>query len=157
MSLTVIKGSKVGLYVEVAPGSDTFKRVLCANSLNLDVTTAELTTDCQTEEDDAGDFAASEPGQISWTAGGEMTQRVATGADADANVTAENLLDLQLAGTKMKLRYQLGQQANAPVYEGTVWINKNGFAGANKDNATASVGFTGTGPLRKVVPAAPGA
>lgn len=151
MALTVIKGSKVGLYVETAPG--TFKRVLCANSLNLDVTTAELTTDCQTDNDDDADFAASEPGQISWSAGGDMTQRVATGADAATNVTAENLLDLQLAGTVMKLRYQLGQQAGAPVYEGTVWINKNGFSGANKDNASASVGFTGTGPLTKVVPA----
>ncbi len=154
MALTVIKGSKVGLYVEKTPGSGTFTRVLCANSLSLDVTTAELTTDCQTDDDDeAGSFAASEPGQISWTAGGDMTQRVATDADADTNVTASNLLDLQLAGTKMKLRYQLGQQTDAPAYEGTVWINKNGFAGDNKSNATASVGFTGTGPLRKVVPA----
>jgi hypothetical protein len=151
MALQVIKGSKVGLYVEVEPGK--FVRVLCANSLNLDVTTEALETDCQTEESDDADFASSEPGQISWTAGGDMTQRVATGADADTNVTAENLLDLQLAGKVMKLRYQLGQQAGAPSYEGSVWINKNGFSGANKSNASASVGFTGTGPLRKVAPA----
>lgn len=156
MALTVIKGSKVGLYVEKTPGSNTFIRVLCANSLNLDVTTAELTTDCQTDDDDAGDFAASEPGQISWTAGGELTQRVATDPDDAKNVTAGNLLDLQLAGTKIKLRYQLGQQAGAPVYEGTVWINSNGFAGSNGENATASVSFTGTGPLTKVAPVTPG-
>jgi hypothetical protein len=154
MALTVIKGSKVGLYVEVAP--DVFRRVLCANSLSLDVTTDALETDCQVDENNAGDFAASEPGKMSWTAGGDMTQRVATGDDADTNVTAENLLDLQLAGTVMKLRYQLGQQAGAPIYEGSVWINKNGFSGDNKSNATASVGFTGTGPLRKVVPVAGG-
>jgi hypothetical protein len=156
MALQVIKGSKVGLYVEKVLGSNTFTRVLCANSLNLDVTTDALETDCQTDEDEAnadGDFAYSEPGKINWTAGGDMTQRVATEADVDKNVTAENLLDLQLAGRKMKLRYQLGQQAGAPVYEGMVWINKNGFSGDNKSNATASVGFTGTGPLRKVVPA----
>jgi hypothetical protein len=151
MALQVIKGSKVGLYVEVTP--DVFRRVLCANSLNLDVNTDALETDCQTEEDEDADFAVSEPGQINWSAGGEMTQRVATEADADTNVTAENLLDLQLAGKVMKLRYQLGQQANAPTYEGRVWINKNGFSGANKSNASASVGFTGSGPLRKVVPA----
>ncbi|MBJ6145741.1 hypothetical protein [Hymenobacter sp. BT559] len=154
MALTVIKGSKVGLYVEKVPGSGQFVRVLCANSLSLNVTTAELTTDCQVEEDDddptAGNFANSEPGTITWDAGGEMTQRVADGADADTNVTAGNLLDLQLAGAIMKLRYQLGQQPSAPAYEGKVWINKNGFAGDNKSNATASVGFTGTGPLRKL-------
>jgi hypothetical protein len=153
MALEVIKGSKVGLYVEKVPGSNTFTRVLCSNSISLNVTTAELTTDCQVDDDDdpdAGTFANSEPGQINWDASADMTQRVADGADADSNVTAGNLLDLQLAGAKMKLRYQLGQKANAPRYEGMVWINKNGFSGDNKSNATASVGFTGTGPLKKV-------
>jgi hypothetical protein len=149
-----ITGYKVGLYVEKEEGSDDYVRVLCAESITLDVTTEALATDCQDTDGADGNFASSEPGQISWTAGTEMTVRNITGADAPTNVSASELLDYQLAGRKLKLQYQLGKVAGSPVYSGQVWINKNGFSGANKDKVKAAVGFTGTGPLTKtVVPA----
>lgn len=149
MAKETITGYKVGLYIEKEDGSGDFTRVLCANSISFDVTTEALPTDCQDDDGADGNFAVSEPGQISWTAGTEMSVRNTTGADADTNVVAAELLDYQLAGRKLQLRYQLGKVAGSPVYSGKVWISKNGFSGANKDTVKASVAFTGTGPLTK--------
>jgi hypothetical protein len=151
MAKDTITGYKVGLYVEKEDGSGTYVRVLCANSITLDITTEALPTDCQDDPDADGNFAVSEPGQISWTAGTEMSVRNFSGADVDKNVAASDLVDYQLAGRKLKIQYQLGKIAGSPIYSGLVWINKNGFSGANKDTVKAAVGFTGTGPLTKSV------
>lgn len=149
MAKDTITGYKVGLYIEKDAGSGDFIRVLCANSISLDVTTEALPTDCQDDGGADGAFAVSEPGQISWTASTEMSVRNTSGVDVDTNVVAAELLDYQLAGRKLKIQYQLGKIVGSPVYSGDVWINKNGFSGANKDTVKASVSFTGTGPLTK--------
>ena len=149
MAKETITGYKVGLYVEKEEGSDDYVRVLCANSISLDVTTEALPTDCQDVDGADGNFASSEPGQISWSAGTEMSVRNISGADQATNVSAAELLDYQLAGRKLKIQYQLGKVAGSPVYSGQVWINKNGFSGANKDTVKAAVAMTGTGPLTK--------
>lgn len=151
MAKETITGYKVGLYIEKEEGSDDYVRVLCANSISLDITTEALPTDCQDVDGADGNFASSEPGQISWSAGGELSVRNFTGADIPTNVSASELVDYQLAGRKLKLQYQLGKVAGSPVYSGQVWINKNGFSGANKDTVRAAVAFTGTGPLTKSV------
>ena len=163
MALETIKGSKVGLYVQKTDGSQIWTRVLCASSISIEVSTAVLETDCQDADDANGNFASSEPGQISWTASSDMTVRQATdkpaGAggtppaetDATDNVTAENMLDYQLAGRKFQIRYQLGQGIGAAQYSGMVWISKNGFSGDNKSNAKNNVSFQGTGPLIKTL------
>ena len=160
--LTIIKGYNVGLYVDKPDG--TSKRVLCANSITFEISTESVQTDCQDAATADGAYATSEPGQISWTAGTEMTVRQATNVaavvgppaipaqtDATDNVTAENMLDYQLAGRKFTLRYQLGKEIGSAVYSGQVYITKNGFSGANKDNVKASVAFQGTGPLTKTL------
>lgn len=157
MALTPIKGNKVGLYVQKTDGSQTWTRVLCASSISIEVTTAVLETDCQDGDDADGNFASSEPGQISWTASSDMTVRQATDdntttpaqTDATDNVTAENMLDYQLSGRKFQIRYQVGQGKGAAQYSGMVWITKNGFSSDNKTNAKNNVAFQGTGPLIK--------
>jgi hypothetical protein len=157
MALTPIKGNKVGLYVQKTDGSQTWTRVLCASSINIEVTTEVLETDCQDADGADGNFASSEPGQISWTASSDMTVRQATDdstttppqTDATDNVTAENMLDYQLAGRKFQIRYQVGQGKGAAQYSGMVWITKNGFSSDNKTNAKNAVSFQGTGPLIK--------
>lgn len=159
-SLKPITGFMVGLYVQTGPDPSVdadYTRVLCANSISLNVKTESVVTDCQTEGDDdeeVGNFAQSEPGQISWDASTEMTAREARGDAAAANVTAENMLDYQLAGRKFQLRYQLGKAVGSAIYKGQVYITSNGFSGANKDNVKASVSMTGTGPLTKMLKAA---
>lgn len=143
-----IAGRNVGLYVEKVAGSGQFTRILCANSLNFEVTTESIESDCV----DSAEFGESEPGKITWTAGGDMTVRQATDdatanpaeTDATDNITAENLLDYQLAGRKLQLRYQLGTKAKSPRYAGMCFITKNGFSSDNKSNGKNSVAFQST-------------
>lgn len=167
MALSVIKGRNVGLYLAVPGPTPTYKRIRCANSISFEVTTEAVDTDCQDEDDDSnGNFASSEPGQISWTAKSDMTTRLATDVaagtggnppaetDATDNITAENLLDAQLAGSKFLIRYQLGTAVGSPRYQGTVYITGSSFSSDNKTNGKDSVSFQGTGPLGKtLVPA----
>ena len=153
MALTPVKGKDVGLAVQ--------KTV--ANALKYVVVgcITDSTFDVDTETDEAtciasGQFKEFIGGQSGWTLGGTLNVRQATNdpsgpgaTDADDNVTAENLLDLQLAGTTVQVRYQIGSAAGSAWYSGLAIITKSSFKGQLKGVATYAISLQGTGPLTK--------
>jgi hypothetical protein len=155
MAKTVVKGKDVGLYVEKAPGSGTFTRIQCVGSVGLTITTEMDEVDCV----DSGDWKEVVAGQHSFEGSADLTARQLTDdtaanpaeTDATDGVSLENLIDYQIAKRKILMRVTLGTGAGAARYGGFVYINKSDIKGANKGNATGSVGLTGTGPLTKTL------
>ncbi|MGI4736329.1 MAG: phage tail tube protein [Janthinobacterium lividum] len=151
MAKSVVKGKDVGLYVEKAPGSGTYTRIMCVGSVGLTLTTESDEVDCV----DSGDWAESEPGQHSWDGNADLTARQLTdeagATDATDGVSMENLIDYQIQKRKIKLRTTLGAGVGAARYEGLAYLTKTDIKGANKGNATGSVSLKGTGPLTKTL------
>lgn len=155
MALTPVKGKDVGLAIQ--------KTV--ANALKYVVVgcITDSTFDVDTETDEAtciasGVFKEFIGGQSGWTLGGTLNVRQATNdpsgagaTDADNNVTAENLLDLQLAGTLVQVRYQIGSATGSAWYSGLAIITKSSFKGQLKGVATYAISLQGTGPLTKTL------
>ena len=155
MAKTVVKGKDVGLYVEKTAGSGTFTRIGCVGSVSLTITTEMDEVDCV----DSGDWKEVVAGQHSFEGSADLTARqltddaTATPAETDASdgVSLENLIDYQIAKRKILMRVTLGTGVGAARYGGYVYINKSDIKGANKGNASGSVGLTGTGPLNKTL------
>jgi predicted secreted protein len=158
MALTPVKGKDVGLAVQ--------KTVANALKYVLVGCVTDSTFDVDTETDEAtciasGDFKEFIGGQTGWTMGGTLNVRQATNdatgagaTDADDNVTAENFLDMQLAGTMVQIRYQIGGAKGSAWYSGLAIITKSSFKGQLKGVASYSISLQGTGPLTKTI--APG-
>lgn len=152
MAILPIKGKKMGLYFEKPAGSGTYEQIGCADEVSLEVNTEEVETSCV----DSGDFKEFEGGDIDWTisvSGGirQATNSPTGNTDADDNITAENLLDLQLAGAKLLVRFSLGEGAGTVRYGGNVLITSNSLTGARKDAGKFSTKLRGTGALAKTI------
>ncbi len=143
MAITNIKGRDVALYLEKSPG--TYVRMKCASSVNLNITTEETEVSCV----ESGNFKEFEPGDTSWDGSLDGGVRQATSTDAADNITAENLIDMQLAGTTFLVRFTLGTGTGAARYGGKVFITSNGTTGDRASAAALSTSFRGTGPLTK--------
>ena len=155
MALTPIKGKDVGLAVQ--------KTVANALKYVLVGCITDSTFDVDTETDEAtciasGQFKDYIGGQSGWTMGGTLNTRQATNdpsgpgaTDADDNVTAENLLDLQIAGTKVQVQYRIGSAAGTARYTGLGIITKSSFKGQQKGIATYAITIQGSGPLTKTL------
>lgn len=153
MAKTNIKGRQVALYLEKPAGSGTFVRYLCADSVGLTVNTeeVEVTADCEDVEDEnAVVFKDFEDGAIDWTGTISGNVRRIDGDDAAINFTAAELLRLQLAGTKLKMRYSLGTAVGADRFDGTIFFTNNSLS-ADTSAATTSASFRGKGVLSPVV------
>jgi predicted secreted protein len=152
MALSNIKGRDLGLYVQKTDGSTlTWVLIGCATDVSLDVDTETDETSCAAN----GKYKSFEDGQITWTAAASLNVRQADGADASANITSENLLDIQLGDTnRVQLRYQVGIGTGSARYAGDAIITKSSYKGQQKGVATFSCSFQGTGELVKtLVPA----
>ena len=155
MALNPVKGKDVGLAVQ--------KMVAAALKYVLVGCVTDSTFDVDTETDEAtciasGVFKEFIGGQTSWTMGGTLNVRQATNdpsgdgvADADNNVTAENFLDMQLVGTLVQIRYQIGGAKGSAWYSGLAIITKSSFKGQLKGVATYAISLQGTGPLTKTL------
>lgn len=155
MAKTVVKGKDLGLYVEKTAGSGTYTRIMCVGSVGLTITTESDDVDCV----DSGDWAESEPGQHSFDGSGDLTVRQLTDdstanpaeTDATDGVSAENLIDYQIAKRKILMRVTLGTGTGAARYGGLIYLTKSDLKGQTKGNATGSFAFKGTGPLSKTL------
>ena len=152
MAKVNIKGRQVALYLEKPAGSGSFVRYLCADTVGLTVNTEEIevTADCEDVEDEnAVVFKDFEDGAIDWTGtvGGKL--RRIDGDDAATNFTAAELMKLQLAGTKLKMRFSLGTAVGADRFEGTIFFTNNNL-NADSNDATNSATFRGKGMLAAV-------
>jgi predicted secreted protein len=155
MALNKINGRDIGLAVQ--------KTVAAALKYVLVGCITDSTFDVDTEADEAscvasGQFKEFIGGQTGFTLGGTLNVRQATNdpsgpgaTDADNNVTAENLLDLQLAGTLVQVRYQIGSATGSAWYSGLALITKSSFKGQLKGVATYAISLQGTGPLTKTL------
>lgn len=155
MALTPIKGKDVGLAIQKTV-ANALKYVVvgCITDGTFDVDTEADEATCQA----SGVFKEFIGGQSGWTLGGTLNVRQATNdpsgagaTDADNNVTAENLLDLQLAGTTVQVRKQLGSATGSAWYSGLAVITKSSFKDQLKGVATYAISLQGTGPLTKTL------
>lgn len=155
MALTPVKGKDVGLAVQkTVAGALKYVLVGCLTDSTFDVDTETDEATCVA----SGVFKEFIGGQSGWTMGGTLNVRQATNdpsgpgsTDADENVTAENFLDLQLAGTTVQIRYQIGGDKGNAWYSGLAIITKSSFKGQLKGVATYAISLTGSGPLTKTL------
>ena len=153
MAITNIKGRDMGLYIK--RGAEHI-RIGCSDSISLKVDTEEVETSCVA----SGNFKEFEPGDISWSLDVDGAIRQATDAagppaqtDATDNVTAESLLDYQLAGTILVARFSLGIGVGTARYEGNVFPTSNSLSGSRKEAGKFSTSLRGSGPLTKTIQA----
>lgn len=147
-----IKGRNVALYLEKPAGSGTFVRYACADSVSLSVNTeeVEVTADCDDLEDETSvSFKDYEDGDIDWSGSISGNVRRITGTDAATNLSAEEIMDMQLSGTKLKLRFSLGTTEGAARYDGMIFFTSNQLTGERASAATFSANFRGKGKLTK--------
>lgn len=156
MALTPIAGRDVGVAVQkTVNGSTSFVLVGCVTDSTFDVDTETDEATCIA----SGQFKEFIGGQTGWSMGGTLNVRQATNdasgpgaTDADTNVTAENLLDIQLGqNNTIQIRYRIGSAKGSAWYTGTGIITKSSFKGQLKGVATYSLSVQGSGPLVKTL------
>jgi predicted secreted protein len=161
MALQAIAGRDVGIAVlKIVGGAPTWVLVGCVTDSTFDVDTETDEATCIA----SGKFKEYIGGQTGFTLGGTLNVRQATNdasgagaTDADTNVTAENLLDIQLGDNNLiQVRYRIGSAAGSAWYSGAGIITKSSFKGQLKGVATYALSVQGTGPLTKTLaPATP--
>lgn len=148
-----IKGGDIMVFI----GSGDNKKsmaVATSHSLSLSLELKDTSS-----KDNAGGWATQEAGQLSWTARSENI--CSTGA---AGLTYDDLVDLMIKREPVEL--VMGRKAEAATEvpdggwtpgaggrKGMAFINSVEQNAPNGDNATFSVGFTGTGALEKIATA----
>jgi len=154
MALDKVQGRDVGISVEKdIAGVLTDVLVGCVTDSTFDVDTETDEATCIA----SGQFKEFIGGQTGWTMGGTLNVRHASNdasgagaTDADDNVTAEDLLDIQLSENNViKIRYRIGKKTGSAWYTGTGIITKSSFKGQLKGIASYSLSVQGSGPLVK--------
>lgn len=152
MAKTNLKGRQVALYLEKPAASGTYVRFLCADNVSLAVNTEEIevTADCEDNEDEnAVSFRDYEPGAIDASGSISGNIRRIDGTDAAANLTAEELMDLQLSGAILLMRFSLGTAVGAARYSGRIFFTQNTLTAELASAATFSANFRVKGILTK--------
>ena len=156
MALKQIAGRDIGIAVQKTVNNvATFVLVGCVTDSTFDVDTEADEASCTA----TGQFKEFIGGQTGFTLGGTLNVRQATNdasgpgsTDADTNVTAENLLDIQLGQNNIvQVRYRLGSATGSAWYTGAGIITKSSFKGQLKGVATYSLSIQGSGPLTKTL------
>lgn len=147
MALDKVQGRDVGIAVEKqVNGTPTFVLVGCVTDSTFDVDTETDEATCQA----SGKFKEFIGGQTGFTLGGTLNVRQATEDDVEENVTAENLLDIQLSDNNVvQVRYRIGSKKGSAWYTGQGIITKSSFKGQLKGIATYALSVQGSGPLVK--------
>ncbi len=139
MAVTPIQGRNLGIYVGTI-------LIGCSTSISLETTAEELLSSCKA----TGPWKSREYGTLDWSASADGVIRIATDADATTNVTSENLRDLQIARTKVTIKFEVEGEGN-PTRSGTAIITSVSESGDIDGDATFSVQFAGDGPLTKAI------
>lgn len=160
MAISNIKGRDVALGVEKTAGSGVFTRVGCTVDLGFKITTESDEVTCGASTN----FKEFEPGLMSIDASGTLNVRQLTDAaavvgppaipaqtDATDGVSTENMLDYQLAGRKLKLRFTLGTGSGAARYEALFFVTSSDLKAQQKGIATYALSLQGTGAVTKTL------
>ena len=157
MAINKINGRDIGLAIQrTVGGTPTFVLVGCITDSSLDVDTEADEATCTA----SGRWKEFIGGQSGFSLSGTLNVRQAindaTGpgaTDADDNITAENLLDLQIADnpTPIQVQYRIGSAAGTARYTGAGIITKSSFKGQAKGIATYAISIQGSGPLAKTL------
>ena len=156
MALKPIAGRDIGIAVQkTINGVPTWVVIGCVTDSTFDVDTETDEATCIA----SGKFKEYIGGQTGFTLGGTLNVRQATNdpsgagaTDADNNVTAENLLDIQLGDSNViQVRYRIGSATGSAWYTGAGIITKSSFKDQLKGVATYAISLQGTGPLTKTL------
>ena len=155
MALKQIAGRDIGIAVQrTVNNTSSFVLVGCVTDSSFDVDTEADEATCTA----SGNWKEFIGGQSGFGLSGTLNVRQATNdvsgpgaTDADTNVTAENLLDLQIAGTPIQVQYRIGSAAGSARYAGLSIITKSSFKGQQKGIATYAITIQGSGPLAKTL------
>jgi hypothetical protein len=155
MALNPIAGRDIGVAIEkIINGAPKEVLMGCVTDSSFDVDTETDEATCKA----SGKFKEFIGGQTGFTLGGTLNVRQATNdaggpgaTDADDNVTAENMLDMQLEGSQIKIIYRIGSETGSAWYSGAGIITKSSFKGQLKGIATYAFSVQGTGPLAKTL------
>ena len=142
MAKTNLQGRQVALYLEKPANSGQYTRFICADSVSLTVNTEEIevTADCEdTDDENAVSARDYEPGASDASGSISGNIRRIDGADAAANLTAEELLDLQLSNSVLLMRFSLGTAVGAARYSGKIFFTQNTLTADRSSAARPSV------------------
>ena len=114
----------------------------CAQSIDVEVKTDTTSATCRA----SGGWAESVGGRHSFMASTNALYRIATGTDAATNVTAANLMALQIARTPVAIEFGSAVAGDQKM-AGNAIITSVKYTAPESGAATASVSFEGTGPL----------
>jgi predicted secreted protein len=145
MALDKVQGRDIGIAVQKNPDGE-FILAGCVTDSTFDVDTETDEATCIA----SGKFKEFIGGQTGFSLGGTLNVRQATEDDVDDNVTAENLLDIQLSDNNVvQVRYRIGSKKGSAWYTGEGIITKSSFKGQLKGIATYAISIQGSGPLTK--------
>ena len=147
---TAIVPAATAITVSATAVSTTFNLVGCYDTMSLDLNSQELEVTCRA----SNDFKEFLTGRHDWSIPIAGTLRHADGADATLNITAENLMDYQLAHAVLAVQFQVGNAAPGSakaIYSGSVVLTKTQISGSIKDPGKFSTTLRGTGPLIKTL------
>lgn len=145
----IIKGQNLRVMVGTSNGSE--KCIAMATSCTFHIATQ---LESSSTKDSEGDWAEQEVVGLSWDA---QTESLVTLEDNGVNgELPQDLLSIMINKTKVHLVFDQTSGANNRVgtnsvikMSGWAWLNDVSIQAANRQNATVSAQFTGTGPLVK--------
>lgn len=114
----------------------------CAQKIDVDVKTKTSSAVCRA----SGGWEESVAGAHSWTASTDGLMRIATGTDAATNVTAANLLQLEVSRTVVAISFGSPTVGDS-IISGNAIITGVKISAGLDGAATFTVSFQGTGPL----------
>ncbi|GAC1603058.1 MAG: hypothetical protein NVS3B25_31540 [Hymenobacter sp.] len=147
---TAAVAAATAITVSASGTSTTFNLIGCYDTMSLDLNSQELEVTCRA----SNDFKEFLTGRHDWSIPIAGTLRHADGADATLNITAENLMDYQLAHTVLSVQFQVGNATPGSakaIYSGNVVLTKTQISGSIKDPGKFSTTLRGTGALAKTI------
>jgi predicted secreted protein len=145
-----ILGLDMGVYMNTggpAPAPPAWTYIGCYDTASVSLTTAELDVTCASSQG----WKETLAGQHSWSIPISGIVRHADGADATLNVTAENLMDMEMSRTLLQVQFQVGKGIGTAIYTGEAHLTKTDISANIKDPGKFSSTLSGTGPLVKSV------
>lgn len=114
----------------------------CSQSIDIDLKTATSSAACRA----SGGWEDTVAGRHSWTGSTSVLYRISTGTDIPLNMTATQLIALEIARTVVSVEFGSAVVGDTK-YTGSAIIEGVKITAGLDGAATASVTLKGTGPL----------